>query len=108
IMTMANSGLLYPFRCRTGRGGRVNSDSLEAVPAPIELPGVPLGSFPGSSYDELTFELLVGDLFVFCTDGVSEANDALGREFGAVRLQQVIAASGHKSAHDLVDDIFGS
>ncbi len=52
-------------------------------PAQIELPGVPLGSFAGSTYDEVTFDLAPGDLFVFCTDGVSEAFDALGREFGA-------------------------
>ena len=27
----------------------------------IELPGVPLGSFPGSSYDEVSFDLIPGD-----------------------------------------------
>ena len=34
---------------------------------------MPLGSFNGSTYDELTFPLVGGDLFVFCTDGVFEA-----------------------------------
>jgi sigma-B regulation protein RsbU (phosphoserine phosphatase) len=49
-----------------------------------------------------------GDLFVFCSDGVFEANDALGREFGAKNLQETIAHSCHKSARELVDDIFGA
>ena len=39
---------------------------------------MPLGSFPGSSYDEVSFDLAPGDLFVFCTDGVFEASDAQG------------------------------
>ena len=44
-MTLANSGLPYPIRC--------SADGC----AQIELPGVPLGSFNGSTYDELTFPL---------------------------------------------------
>ena len=34
---------------------------------------MPLGSFPGSSYDEVSFDLASGDVFVFCSDGVFEA-----------------------------------
>ena len=45
------------------------SDSLQRrhASAQIELPGVPLGSFAGSTYDEVTFDLAPGDVFVFCT-----------------------------------------
>ena len=85
-LTLANSGLPYPIRC-----------SGETV-AQMVLPGVPLGSFAGSTYDELTFDLTAGDLFVFCTDGVFEANDAIGREFGADRLLEVVRAERHKTA----------
>ncbi len=95
-MTLANSGLPYPIRCRG-----------ESV-AQIVLPGVPLGSFAGSTYDEITFDLAAGDLFVFCSDGVFEANDALGREFGADRLMEVVTASRQTSAKDLVDGIFAA
>ena len=48
IVTLANSGLPYPIRC-----------SAEGC-AQIELPGVPLGSFHGSTYDEVTFALHAG------------------------------------------------
>ena len=41
IVTLANSGLPYPIRA-----------SADGV-SQIELPGVPLGSFPGSTYDEI-------------------------------------------------------
>jgi len=93
-MTMANSGLPYPIRCSDGRAEQ------------ITLPGVPLGSFAGSTYDEVSFDLAKGDLFVFCTDGVFEANDALGREFGAERLLQVVGATRTSTAREIVDAIF--
>src|SRR5262245_53221008 len=100
-VTMANSGLPYPIRVR----GKV-SDGPRA--AQIELPGVPLGSFPASTYDELTFDLAQGDVYVFCSDGVFEAQDGLGREFGAERLLKVVEASADKSARDIVDAIFAA
>jgi phosphoserine phosphatase RsbU/P len=95
-LTMANSGLPYPIRC--------SGDTV----AQIALPGVPLGSFAGSTYDELTFDLTAGDLFVFCTDGVFEANDAIGREFGADRLLDVVRAERHNTPREVVDAIFGA
>ena len=95
-LTLANSGLPYPIRC--------SGDSVSQ----IELPGVPLGSFAGSSYDELSFDLSAGDVFVFCTDGVFEANDALGREFGAERLLEVVADVRSRPAREIVDTIFAA
>ena len=74
----------------------------------IELPGVPLGSFAGSTYDEVTFDLSAGDVYVFCSDGVFEANDALGREFGAERLLQVVSDTCRKPARELVNAIFAA
>ena len=100
-VTIANSGLPYPIRARFQSDGGNGPTATQ-----IELPGVPLGSFPGSSYDELTMELTPGDLFVFCTDGVSEANDALGREFGTARLLDVINRSAQLTARRIVDAIF--
>jgi sigma-B regulation protein RsbU (phosphoserine phosphatase) len=93
-MVLANAGLPYPIRCR-------GTDC-----ASIELPGVPLGSFAGSTYDEVTFDLSPGDVFVFCTDGVFEANDALGREFGTGRVLHVVNEQRHKPARELVDALF--
>ena len=95
-MTLANSGLPYPVRCSEGKVEQ------------ITLPGVPLGSFAGSTYDELSFELARDDVFVFCTDGVFEANDALGREFGAERLLQVVSEMRTKTAREIVDAIFAA
>ena len=81
-VVMANSGLPYPIRCRQGDGGVDGAPGAKQ----IELAGVPLGSFPGSSYDEVSFDLASGDVFVFCSDGVFEAADAHEEEFGSSRL----------------------
>ena len=93
-VTLSNSGLPYPIRCSADRCGQ------------IELPGVPLGSFPGIVYDEVTLELKPDDLFVFCTDGIFEAFNTDGAEFGAKRLCEVVAASRKESARGIVDEIF--
>jgi sigma-B regulation protein RsbU (phosphoserine phosphatase) len=95
-MTLANSGLPYPVRSSGGQAEQ------------IALPGVPLGSFAGSTYDELSFDLARDDVFVFCTDGVFEANDALGREFGAERLLQVVNETRTRTAREIVDAIFAA
>jgi sigma-B regulation protein RsbU (phosphoserine phosphatase) len=93
-VTLSNSGLPYPIRCSADGCGQ------------IELPGVPLGSFPGIIYDEVTLALRPDDLFVFCTDGIFEALNAKGAEFGARRLCDVISASRRESARGIVDAIF--
>jgi phosphoserine phosphatase RsbU/P len=95
-LTIANSGLPYPIRARSG--------SCEQ----IHLPGVPLGSFAGSVYDELSFDLAEGDVFVFCSDGVFEANDADGQEFGATRLLDAVRDVTALSSKEIVDAIFGA
>ncbi len=66
-VTLANSGVPYPIRV-TAEGA-----------SQIELPGVPLGSFFGVSYDELTLPLECRDLFVFGSDGVFEAMNGAAR-----------------------------
>ncbi len=101
-VTVANSGLPYFVRVRG-----INRPPEEREPAvQIELSGLPLGSFPGSTYDELTLDLRAGDLYVFCSDGIFEANDLQLREFGTQRLLKVIEESKEKPAKDIVDAIF--
>ena len=76
--------------------------------AQIELPGVPLGSFSGSTYDEITFALHGGDLFVFCTDGVFEAMDEKGQEFSTERLIEVVRGAREQPPARLVETIFAA
>jgi sigma-B regulation protein RsbU (phosphoserine phosphatase) len=89
-VTLANSGVPYPIRVSEGACSQV------------ELPGVPLGSFFGVSYDEVTFPLLADDVFVFYSDGVSEAMNAAGEEFTSARLMDVVAAAKEQPASEIV------
>ncbi len=97
-VTLSNAGLPYPVRKRGGVPG--DPASL------IELPGVPLGSFSGSTYDELVLDLKPGDVFVFVSDGVTEALDPLMREFGSERLMAIADQMHDRPAREIVDAIF--
>ena len=88
-LTMANSGLPYPVRA--------SGDLVEQ----IRLPGVPLGSFHGVTYDEASYALATGDVYVFCSDGVFEAMNTRSEEFGAERLVEVVRASRHLTADEI-------
>ena len=92
-VTMANSGLPYPVR--------VTGDTAEF----IKLPGVPLGAFVGVSYDEWSQPLHPGDVFVFCSDGVSEAMNERNEEFTPARLLDVVKATRHLPAGQIVQRI---
>src|SRR5262249_32180862 len=80
-LPLPNSGLPSPIRA--------SASGCEQ----IELPGVPLGSFLGSTYDEVALPLTSGDLFVFCTDGVFEAMNGRGEELTAARVMDVLRRS---------------
>ena len=94
VLTIANSGLPYPIRSTAGTS------------ATIELPGVPLGLIPATQYDELTIDLVRGDLYVFCSDGISEAADFAGREFGTARIIETIQRLNAEPAQTIIDGIF--
>jgi sigma-B regulation protein RsbU (phosphoserine phosphatase) len=96
VVTIANSGLPYPVR--------YSGDTVSQV----EVPGIPLGLFAGSTYDEISFDLVPGDVYVFCSDGVYDANDARGREFGTERLLKVVTDTRQKPAREIVDAIFSA
>jgi sigma-B regulation protein RsbU (phosphoserine phosphatase) len=93
-VVLANSGLPYPLRC------------THETSAEVDIPGVPLGAFPGSTYDELTFPLEAGDLFVFFTDGISETMDAEGQDFGVARIAAADKRARQGPAAAVVDAIF--
>lgn len=95
-VTLANSGLPYPIRCTAD--GRTCQQ--------LELPGVPLGSFGTTTYDEITVPANAGDIFVLCSDGISETFDEHGDEFGSQRICDVVQANRDLPTKDLVAKIF--
>jgi phosphoserine phosphatase RsbU/P len=94
VLTLANSGLPYPLK------------STAETCQPIELPGIPLGIFPGVSYDQISLEIAPGDVFVFCTDGIYETFNAAGDEFGTERVAETVQARRGESAELIAATIF--
>ena len=72
-------------------------------------PGLVLGAADeplfGDKLEEISIRLGAGDTIVFITDGISEAKNLIGNEFGYERLQSVIQSSGEAGAEALAKSI---
>jgi sigma-B regulation protein RsbU (phosphoserine phosphatase) len=84
------------FRAKTGTLTRMNSSCP------------PIGIFPQETCELASTDLITGDVLVFYTDGVTEAENRLGEEFGTERLSAVVRRGSSLSAEGLMTDIFRS
>jgi len=74
----------------------------------LETGGAPVGMFPDWTYEEGAVQLNPGDLVVAYTDGVTEAVNRDGEEWGVEGLRRALAESGAQCADDIVDAILTS
>ena len=74
----------------------------------LEAGGPVIGYFEDCVYEEATVHLESGDLFVACTDGVTEAFNLEGEEFGEERLCKLLLESSHLSAAELGERILST
>ncbi len=77
----------------------------------LESGGAPVGMFPDSDYRESTVQLNPGDLVIVYTDGVVEATNRIGEEWGIEGLLKAVGTSHQQhcgKAEDLVRLIFNS
>lgn len=91
-LTFANAGHLHPYLFRAA--------SREVTT--LETHSYPLGVRPNVTYKEQSTELEAGDLLVFYSDGIIEAQNPHGEEFGFDRLEAFIRKNGHLRASELV------
>ena len=68
--------------------------------------GIALGVMDGMDYEQSTLTLAPGDTLVLYTDGVTEAENADGEEFGMERLLSVFAESPPADPEDAAKRIF--
>ena len=68
-------------------------------------PGMLLGLFDQTEVGEDRVGLGPGDAMVFCTDGVTEARNAGGQEFGDEALPELLLAHTDANAEELADAI---
>jgi sigma-B regulation protein RsbU (phosphoserine phosphatase) len=71
--------------------------------------GTPLGLFSADTpYDQSTHQLDAGDALVLFSDGVTEAQNTEGDEFGEARLFEVLRACPGRPGTEVIDRVFAA
>ena len=68
----------------------------------------PLGMLPGIRYAQGEVSLQPGDVLALYSDGITEATDAAGAEFGVGRLEDALLGAGDRSAESIGRAILGA
>ncbi|HEY6488004.1 MAG: GAF domain-containing protein [Terracidiphilus sp.] len=92
-LQVANSGAVQPVFCREGQSLTVKSE------------GFPLGMFPDVSYDEITVVTHPGDVVVFISDGIPDAENAQNEMYGSEKLAGILCGNRDRSASQIADAI---
>ena len=84
------------FRIAAGRRAKANHNGtfVWADSTDADFASTGLNQFLIEASGEARVQLHSGDLLVITTDGVHEARDARGNEFGMKRLSRIIHLSG--------------
>ncbi len=75
-----------PALVRPGQPGRI-----------LDTPNLPVGMIPGASYDDIVIDLSPGDRLYFYSDGLVEAANSVGEEFGKDRILAAAESSLEES-----------
>jgi sigma-B regulation protein RsbU (phosphoserine phosphatase) len=84
------------FRAKTGALSLMNSSCP------------PIGLSPEEICELASEDLMAGDVLVFYTDGVTEAENQRGEEFGMERLSAVVLRGSSLPAEDLMTNIYNA
>ena len=67
----------------------------------VDPTGLPVGAFYSTRYTSRSLSLAPGDTLVLYTDGLSEARNRAGTEYGSERIARVLSASAHLGPREL-------
>jgi phosphoserine phosphatase RsbU/P len=96
---LARAGHELPLLCRRG------SDLIETVQSPGMALGIDGGEIFDSSIQDVTLRLEPFDSLILYTDGINEAMDEEGQEFGKENLKEALKTCGHLSAANLISGV---
>ena len=92
-LQVANSGAVQPVFCRGGE------------PVTVKAEGFPLGMFPNVTYEELNVATQPGDVIVFVSDGILDAENEKEEMYGQEKLTNLLCSSRDLSAQEIADAI---
>ena len=101
-LQVANAGSVQPLFVSETEDGR---GSTKVEVKTIQAEGFPLGLFPDVQYEEFTISTRPGDLVVFLSDGIPDAENDAGEMFDTERLRAVLESQHHQSAASTVESI---
>jgi len=125
-LTYVNAGHNPPLLVRAGRSAKAKSvsyagtiagpngdDNLQNERSPADVTlltkgGPIIGAFNDCVYEQETIQMESGDMLVAYTDGVTEARNADGQEFGEASLRGIIDCSSNVPAQQLSERIVES
>jgi sigma-B regulation protein RsbU (phosphoserine phosphatase) len=94
-LQVANSGAVQPIFCREGQSLTIKAE------------GFPLGMFPDVTYDEISVVTQPGDIVVFVSDGILDAENSQNEMYGSERLSKILYTNPDHSAGQIADAIMG-
>jgi sigma-B regulation protein RsbU (phosphoserine phosphatase) len=92
-LQVANSGAVQPLFCRGGESILIKAE------------GFPLGLFPNVSYEEFSVATQPGDVIIFISDGILDAEDDKEEMYGEERLKSLLCSIREQSAQQIADAI---
>ncbi len=97
-MIYVNAGHNPPMLFKTGSNPQTPYTLLRRT-------GLPLGVEPESEYTQEKVYLAPGDFVFFYTDGVLDALNAQGKEFGMESMIQILLQASSSTANDMVETL---
>jgi sigma-B regulation protein RsbU (phosphoserine phosphatase) len=88
---LSNAGHPYPLALSAGEVSE------------IEISGLPLGHGPARQYEDISVQIPLGGVLVFCSDGLFEAVDWSASPYGFDRPQEVLRTLENRSAEEIVE-----
>ncbi len=95
-LQVANSGLPRPLHFSDGKFEE------------IDVTGLPVGLFSSAEYEERSLRAKAGDVFLFFSDGITDATSSKGNMFGRGRLEKAVRKNAHRSADEIAQAIFSA
>jgi serine phosphatase RsbU (regulator of sigma subunit)/pSer/pThr/pTyr-binding forkhead associated (FHA) protein len=71
----------------------------------LEGGGLIMGLFPQATYEAVTARMCPGDLLVLFSDGLTEATNAAGDEFGEESLIDILRANRNRTAQEVAEAV---